>query len=180
MKPINLLFLLTIAGSLLATPFQTIAQHHEERTDLAEDGLVQMISFEKTQKEYALTALHGSKRIPNPPLYFAHVTMGEKSAEIHFSAYRNCPKTNSNAKLPERIIAVGGQKIAVYYFCAEAPNDNNRLKEIYKIKTVAGKEFVRNAFDRNKVVFVKFQDVEIPFDTAGFQDVWDANSGSAL
>lgn len=140
---------------------------------------IQPLSFAITKTNYALTGLFKGKADKTRLMFSAEISSDKDGANLFFRAYRKCTLSNKDARrLDEKIIVVHGQKIEAYYFCGAG--QDGQTNEIYKIKSVAGSDFIKVAFTENNYVFVNMNGLPVPFHTEGFSKALAESSGKAL
>lgn len=140
---------------------------------------VQPLSFAVTKQRKALTALYTSKTSDKPLMYAAEIAAEKDGASVFFRAYRPCIPSDKSARLSERIIMVGNQKIEVFYACGIA-DGSTQTNEVFMIKSAAGKAFVKQQFEENHYVFVRLNNMPVPFHTEGFFRAMAEAGGKAL
>lgn len=141
---------------------------------------IKAINFKKTNNNMSLTALIKDAKETKPSSSYSAVISGDAgSTNLVFRNYRDCTIT-APRKLMERSIYIDRQKISTYYMCIKAHEGDNTNTEVFQIKTETGKKFAYNAFSNNTFTFVRFYDIEIPFDTSGFLEAWEESSKPAL
>lgn len=141
---------------------------------------VKAINFKNTKNNMSLTSLIKDAKKTKPFSSYSAVISGDAgSTNLFFRNYRDCILTTPR-KLMERSIYIDGQKISTYYMCIKAHEGDSTNTEVYQIKTEAGKTFAYNSFSNNIFTFVRFDDMEIPFDTSGFLETWEEASKPAL
>jgi hypothetical protein len=66
--------------------------------------------------------------------------------------------------------------------CAEAVGDSSMHQEIYIAKTAEGRKFIQRAFLEKNYVHVRLElaDLEVPFSTKGFTELWETVSRPSL
>jgi len=141
---------------------------------------IKAINFKDTNNNMSLTALIKDTKKTKPSSSYSAVISGDAgSTNLFFRNYRDCTLTVPR-KLMERSIYIDDQKISTYYMCIKSHEGDSTNTEVYQIKTEAGKTFAYNSFSNNTFTFVKFDDMEIPFDTSGFLETWEEASKPAL
>ena len=142
---------------------------------------IKAVSFKVTKTNYSLTAIYKSKKknANSPPTYLAEVSSYKSKPDLFFRTYKTCNITDNN-RLIEKTINISNQRITSHYMCTKVPGKSSETQELYIIKSQAGKDFARNEFSNKSYVFVKFEDMEIPFDTKGFSTIWDEESKPSL
>lgn len=137
-----------------------------------------LVSFEKSKIESALTGLYMNKSDANPLMYGAEILPGKEGAKVIFRDYQPCVAVTNSSRLLHKIIKINGQKIEAYYGCG--PSKSGAPNSIYMIKSEAGNDFAKKEFTDNPFVFVQLENLPIPFDTKGFLKVLSEASGKAL
>lgn len=135
------------------------------------------VSFEQTKNNTAISAIFDKNNQPGP-MYIAEVMEGKGSPTVGFRVGKDCEDTTQQRRLTERTIKVDDLKISAYYVCGKDSGGN--LHQMFIPRTQAGKDALYSTFLNRQVVFVTLDSVEIPFETAGFQQVWDEVSRPAL
>jgi hypothetical protein len=113
----------------------------------------------------------------------AEVNENASGANISFRTYRSCTITSQTLEITitNRVITVDGQKIQAAYVCTEAADAPSKTQEIYVTKTSEGQEFIRHKFLNKQFVFVRLaDDLEVPFSTKGFPELWNRVNRPAL
>lgn len=137
------------------------------------------VSFRDAPAGGAITGLYNdADRNGRPTSFEVRVKAAKTGAYMIFFAYRKCVPTDPT-KLVERIIRLDGQKIAAYYTCVQDKSAPGTV-ELYLPQTRAGAKYAVAEFHRKPHVMVELEGLRIPFDTAGFAQVWANESGDAL
>ena len=140
---------------------------------------VKAISFDESKNGTALTAIIKNKNEKKYPVYSAVILDNLEGPTLLFKNYIKCVPT-SLKKLVPRSIYIDGQKISAQYMCIKGEGGEENNIGAYQIKNAEGRAFAHNAFSNNMFVFVKFEDVEVPFSSSGFSHIWEEASRPAL
>jgi hypothetical protein len=137
---------------------------------------IKAVSFRQTEQSYSLTQIVDGE---DPPMYFAIITPQKSGAALSFKSTHSCKVTDLDNRLSTRVITVDGRKVSTYVFCG-SESDTSPPGELFMIETAPGREYVHGRFVENEFVFVDFGGVRVPFDTDGFEDVWNKAAEPAL
>jgi hypothetical protein len=131
---------------------------------------VRLVSFGRSGKNVAITKIVG-KPGSEDAIYIASVDDGDMGKFIYFKTFNDCTPSAANAPMPQETIQVDGQAVNVFAFCAPTES-KGRSQQGFLPSSDEGKAILFNAFSTKKFVFVKFQAMEVAFETDGFDVAW--------
>lgn len=146
-------------------------------TDKGGKGIKSM-SFKDTEYKFAITTIYDNST--DAPLHMTSVLSDGNEASIGFKIFKKCDITRPGDSLVNRIIRVDGTNISTVMGCGKDSSDPSVTQEVFVLKTQAGKNYVQRQFSENPFVFVDFGSGEIPFDTDGFNELWQRADEPAL
>ena len=111
-------------------------------------------------------------------MYMAEVMQWEGTPTVAFRVFKKCEVNTQQKRIPETTINVDELKLKAYYVCAMDSSGNTR--QMFIPYTQAGKDALYSTFLNRHFVFAKLEGTEIPFETDGFQQVWQEVSRPAL
>lgn len=154
-------------AQIAALPAEYQKLHHYLR-DLEKIGAtLKTLDFEQGKGLAMSVILFGKGR---DPLYTINLSQVNGEEILLFGVLTECTVSDFTAPLIETSIKLDGQKISVYYACKR---EDAGTTKVYTPKTKAGKEAIVLALKTKKVVFVTFDQTEVPFQTPGFAAAWD-------
>lgn len=142
---------------------------------------IRLLGFDEGRGR-ALTAIQITKE-EYDHIRTVEISEDEEGAILLFRTYRDCNLTDrsTGGGLVDKIITVDGQRIQASYVCANTPGQSPQTQELFFIKTPEGQKFTQRKFSDRNYVFVNLgNDLEVPFSTKGFSDIWERTNQPAL
>lgn len=175
-----------VACTLLAALFSMHATARDEinleREPVARKHLniygfkvIKTLSFNDLGDNTAYTFLYRDEKDKSPIGYYVSIRHENNGAFLFITSGEPCRYGSRNS---EDVIEVNSRAIQTISECAE--DANKELVRGYKIKTEQGKMYVIDQFKRSKLVTIRFNSMNIPFENHDFEIVWNKVNKVAL